>query len=561
MDAKEFKSILIDLGQRKITDDEVRTILSEHDSNADGVLSWSEFVDMMSKIKGTDDSKFGSVSVDKSGKAVATTEGEHGGKHTYSIEERGTFARLINFSLADDEDLADRLPMKDEDETLFHSFDNGVLLCKLMMKIDPNCIDARAINKGQQMNVYQVKENIQMGIAAAKALGIKLIGINSSDFINKVPHMILTCIWQALRILSAKLVNLQETPELFRLCNEGETIDDLKKLSPEAILIRWVNFHLEKAGQERRIKNLGKDLADSEALFYVLNQLGADKCPLDGHDDADHIKRAEKMILNSTALGVPEIVKPADICNGNVKVNTLFVAQIFNTKHGLEELTEEEYKAAGLDDDDVEGTKEERTFRLWINSLNLEDVMVNNLFTDFNDGILLCKIIHKINPSAVNWKLVDMAPDNDFKKNINNNAGVDACKKGLGLKMIGIGGVDLTKGHKKTILACVWQLVRLHYLQLIGNKSEDDLSKWGNELVGDKAPAIKNLKDKSMGSGVYLMHLLSAIEPRAVNWDIMTAGESDEDKEMNCKYVISVARKLGAVIFGVWEDIVNVNSK
>ena len=41
------------------------------------------------------------------------------------------------------------------------------------------------------MNVYQVKENLQMAIAAAKGLGIKLVGINSSDFINKTPHMIL----------------------------------------------------------------------------------------------------------------------------------------------------------------------------------------------------------------------------------------------------------------------------------------------------------------------------------------------------------------------------------
>jgi len=45
------------------------------------------------------------------------------------------------------------------------------------------------------MNVYQVKENLQMAIAAAKGLGIKLVGINSSDFINKTPHMILACVW------------------------------------------------------------------------------------------------------------------------------------------------------------------------------------------------------------------------------------------------------------------------------------------------------------------------------------------------------------------------------
>jgi len=31
MDEKEFKNILIDLGQRKITDEEVEKMLSEHD--------------------------------------------------------------------------------------------------------------------------------------------------------------------------------------------------------------------------------------------------------------------------------------------------------------------------------------------------------------------------------------------------------------------------------------------------------------------------------------------------------------------------------------------------
>jgi hypothetical protein len=32
-------------------------------------------------------------------------------------------------------------------------------------------------------------------------------------------------------------------------------------------------------------------------------------------------------------------------------------------------------------------------------------------------------------------------------------------------------------------------------------------------------------------------------------------GDSDADKENNAKYVLSVARKLGAQIFLVWEDI------
>jgi len=52
------------------------------------------------------------------------------------------------------------------------------------------------------------------------------------------------------------------------------------------------------------------------------------------------------MITNALALGVPDIVSPGDIVSGNAKVNTLFISAIFNTNHGLDDLTKEEYEAA-----------------------------------------------------------------------------------------------------------------------------------------------------------------------------------------------------------------------
>jgi plastin-1 len=89
-----------------------------------------------------------------------------------------------------------------------------------------------------------------------------------------------------------KSIELKDTPEIMRLAEDGEDLKMLSKLSPEVILIRWVNFHLKATNQERRITNLGKDLSDSFALFYVLNQLDGGKCPLDGIDDSDLVSRA-----------------------------------------------------------------------------------------------------------------------------------------------------------------------------------------------------------------------------------------------------------------------------
>ena len=55
---------------------------------------------------------------------------------------------------------------------------------------------------------------------------------------------------------------------------------------------------------------------------------------------------------------------------------------------------------------------------------------------------------------------------------------------------------------------------------------------------------------------------MKTIEPRAINWDIIIQDKTDdESKENNAKYCISIARKLGATVFCVWEDIVEVKSR
>lgn len=92
------------------------------------------------------------------------------------------------------------------------------------------------------------------------------------------------------------------------MLEDGEDLNDLMKLTPEEILIRWINYHLRQAGQTRQVKNLGKDLQDSEAMYYVLNQLDKQKCPLTHKDEKDDLKRAQELMNNSKDLGVPDVV-------------------------------------------------------------------------------------------------------------------------------------------------------------------------------------------------------------------------------------------------------------
>jgi len=193
--------------------------------------------------------------------------------------------------------------------------------------------------------------------------------------------------------------------------------------------------------------------------------------------------------------------------------------------------------------------------------LGIEDLYVNNLYEDVKDGTVLLRVFEKIQPGCVDWKKVDKTPNNKFKKIVNCNECVDAAKK-CGFTIVGIGGTDVHDGNKKLILAVVWQMMKHHTLKVLGNKSEDDLIKWANDMIGKDNVKIGSFKDKSLKNSLFFIHMMAAIEPRAVNWDlILQYKEYDDSLKNNAQYAISIARKLGATIFLVWEDIKDVKPK
>jgi translation elongation factor EF-4 len=87
--------------------------------------------------------------------------------------------------------------------------------------------------------------------------------------------------------------------------------------------------------------------------------------------------------------------------------------------------------------------------------LNIDDLTVTNLYDEARDGLLLLKVIHKIDPTVVDWKKVDKNPNNKFKQGINCNVAIEACKK-LNIHLPGIGGTDILEGNKPRVIAVVW---------------------------------------------------------------------------------------------------------
>lgn len=62
---------------------------------------------------------------------------------------------------------------------------------------------------------------------------------------------------------------MQNCPGLARLLKDGEDLSDLMALSPEEILLRWFNYHLEEAGHPRRVNNFTKDIMVRTSLVYL----------------------------------------------------------------------------------------------------------------------------------------------------------------------------------------------------------------------------------------------------------------------------------------------------
>lgn len=138
---------------------------------------------------------------------------------------------------------------------LFDECKDGLILCKLINDSVPDTIDMRVLNKSQPrkpLNAFQITENNNIVITSAKAIGCSVVNIGSSDMTEGREHLILGLIWQIIRRGLLAQVDIKLHPELYRLCEEGETVEDLLRLTPDQILLRWFNYHLKAAGWKRR---------------------------------------------------------------------------------------------------------------------------------------------------------------------------------------------------------------------------------------------------------------------------------------------------------------------
>ncbi|OCH89624.1 fimbrin [Obba rivulosa] len=582
--------------------DRARETLKHVSVDASGKLELEDWVELNVKLRTQAPQ---SVLPNKAGKV--TVQGSNANvSHTLNEDERAEFTNHINSVLENDPDVGSRVPIPTDTMQIFEEVRDGLILCKLINDSVPDTIDPRVLNKPtprKPLNAFQITENNNIVIQSAKAIGCSVVNIGSTDIAEGREHLILGLIWQIIRRGLLAQVDIKLHPELYRLCEDGETVEDLLRLTPDQILLRWFNYHLKQAGWHRRVNNFSRDVSDGENYTILLNQLKPEECsraPLQTHDLR---QRAEQVLQNADRIGCRKYLTPSSLISGNPRLNLAFVANLFNTHPGLEPLDEQEAKDYGaVEDFDAEGEREARVFMLWLNSLGVEPG-VFNLFENLKDGLVILQAFDKVHPGTVIWRRVSkpkggvteshsaplgeeeeeedigVTPNQSklsrFKQVENCNYAVELGRQN-GMHLVGIQGADIVDGSKTLVLGLVWQLMRMNITKTLSQLSKSgqgrpisdtEILKWANTTAQKAKPGVKpirSFKDPSLTTGLFLLDLLEAIRPGIVDPSLVinvSDTGSYEDRRQNAKLAISIARKMNALIFLVPEDIVDVRPR
>ncbi|XP_040205052.1 plastin-1 [Rana temporaria] len=549
----------------------IEKIFTAADRNKDGKIDFEEFVGLAQELKSKEVSRTFRRSITRKQGITAlggtSSISSQGTQHSYSDEEKVAFVNWLNKVLKDDPDCQHLLPMNPSNNSLFTSLRDGILLCKMINLSQPDTIDERAINK-TKLTPFTISENINLALNSASAIGCTVVNIGAHDLQEGKPHLVLGLLWQIIKAGLFADIEISKNEALIALLKDGETLEDLMKLSPEELLLRWVNYHLTNA-QWSNINNFSSDIKDSKAYFHLLREI-APKNEVDidfaGFNEPNDIKRANYMLNQADKLGCRQFVTPSDVASGNPKLNLAFVANLFNMYPAL-------HSTNGYDFNAIEGeTNEERTFRNWMNSLGVNPY-VNHLYSDLTDAVIIFQLYDR-SRVTVSWDRVNKPPypplGAHMRKLENCNYAVELGRNKARFSLVGICGHNLYEGNHTLTLALVWQLMRRYTLNVLcdlgeGEKIDDrTIINWVNETLkgANKNTFITSFRDKSISTSLPVLDLIDAIAPKAVNAEMVKRDNlSDGDKMKNAKYAISIARKIGARIYALPDDLVEVKPK
>ncbi|EFO97006.1 hypothetical protein CRE_18378 [Caenorhabditis remanei] len=207
-----------------------------------------------------------------------------------------------------------------------------------------------------------------------------------------------------------------------------------------------------------------------------------------------------------------------------------------------------------------------------MNSMGV-DPYVNWLYGDLQNGVVIFQLYDIIRPGMVTWKRVvrQFHKLRGMMDQIQNcNYAVELGKQ-LRFSLVGIQGKDIYDGNQTLTLALVWQLMRAYTLSVLAQctqsgdslPADKDIVAWVNEKLAasGKTTSIRSFQDPTISTGKVVLDLIDSIKPNVIDFGLVKGGQTNEEKMSNAKYAITCGRKIGAKIYALPEDIVEVRVK
>lgn len=141
-----------------------------------------------------------------------------------------------------------------------------------------------------------IQENLNLALNSASAIGCTVVNIGAQDLKEGKPHLVLGLLWQIIKVGLLADIEISRNEgkiikhiyfsciytfygkdlyfsvflsALIALLKEGEDLEELMKLSPEELLLRWVNYHLTNAGWPN-INNFSQDIKVYILMFKTM---------------------------------------------------------------------------------------------------------------------------------------------------------------------------------------------------------------------------------------------------------------------------------------------------
>ncbi|THU57451.1 hypothetical protein C4D60_Mb03t03670 [Musa balbisiana] len=411
---------------------------------------------------------------------------------------------------------------------------------KLINAAVPGTIDERAINTKQGLNHWERNENHTLCLNSAKAIGCIVVNIGTQDLIEG-------------RIKLLADLNLKKTPQLMELADDNKDVEELMSLAPEKMLLKWMNFHLKRAGYKKTVTNFSSDvkfqlqdlcwsmagLVWAWAILitpeYTTNHWGRERRKRkkeeeqerskermqeereeeDDNEEEEGKKRKKKtrcieQVVSSEGWRMRAIAGTDNNLDGRAYAYLLdALAPELSRTLDIKDRNErakrviEQAEMLGCErylspKDIVEG------------SPNLNLAFVAQIF---QHKWVLLEALDKVSPGSVNWRQATKPPIKMPFRKVENCNQVIKVGKQLNFSL----------------------LMRFNSLQLLKNLrfhtrgkeiSDAGILDWANNKVKEsgRTSRMESFKDKNLSSGIFFLELLSAVGPRVVNWKLVTRG-------------------------------------